>query len=265
MKKYVFVAVGLLASIMLFSHEFWLQPVKFLLKINEATNIDVYVGEGFKGERADGTKYHIAMLKHFSEAGMNDYRSNASGKDSTIIRARFSTAGNHLIAFNNTNKSINLPANEFNAYLREEGLNDVLDERIRKNDTTSAGREVYQRCVKTLFQVGNSTDSTYKLNTGMRLELIPSANPYDIKQNDSIGFTVLFDNKLVENALVLAWNVIKGKTSVTKLRSDVNGNVRFPISRTGRWMISSVKMVPHINREEADWQSYWGSYTFGYY
>ncbi len=265
MKKSLTVAAGLLVSVVLFSHEFWLQPAKFLLGINQHTDIDVLVGEGFKGERADGTKHHIAMLQHFSLQGVADYRSNAGRKDSTRIRARFTTAGNHLIAFNNTNKSIALQAGEFNDYLREEGLDDILQTRLQNNDTATGGREVYQRCVKTLFQVGGKNDTTYKVNTGMRLELIPTANPYEIKQVDSLGFKVLFDNQPVNNALVLVWNVIKGKTSVLKLRSDQNGSIRFAINKTGRWMISSVKMVPHANRKEADWQSYWGSYTFGYY
>jgi hypothetical protein len=29
-------------------------------------------------------------------------------------------------------------------------------------------------------------------------------------------------------------------------------------------MISTVKMIPHTDPKEADWQSFWGSYTFGF-
>ncbi|RYY63415.1 MAG: DUF4198 domain-containing protein, partial [Chitinophagaceae bacterium] len=115
------------------------------------------------------------------------------------------------------------------------------------------------------LMVGNKADSTYKVNTGMRLELIPSSNPYLIAKENKLGFTVLFDNLPVKNALVLAWNVVDNKTSVKKYRTDAEGKVSFPVSAKGRWMISSVRMIPYTETKDADWQSFWGSYTFGFY
>jgi uncharacterized GH25 family protein len=265
MKKIIVVFSTLFISVMTLAHEFWLQPIKFLLGLNEKTSVEIYVGEGFKGEKSDGTKYTVQKLRHYSVSGNEDYTKHISSNDLSNIQASFSSAGNHLLAFNNSNKSIRLPAAEFNAYLREEGLNDVLLSRIQANDSTKEGRELYQRCAKTLLMVGGKSDTTFRINTGMRLEIIPRSNPYDIRKNDSLTFTILFDNKPVQNALVLAWQVVKGKTLVTRLRSTSEGLVGFRVNREGRWMISTVKMVPHNTRSEADWQSFWGSYTFGYY
>ncbi|WP_295119581.1 hypothetical protein [uncultured Chitinophaga sp.] len=52
---------------------------------------------------------------------------------------------------------------------------------------------------------------------------------------------------------------------MTKYISDEAGEVTIPVTLKGRWMFSTVHVVPYTNPEEADWQSYWGSYTFGYY
>lgn len=248
-----------------FSHEFWLQPLKFMLKVGESLQVSIFVGEGFAGELWSGTKERITTLKHYSSQGAQNALDSVNPTDPQHINLSFDQPGNHLLAFNNDNKFIELEADKFNDYLKEEGLDAALADRTKRGNLTKKGREFYQRCVKTLVQVGDKQDDTYKANTGMRLELIPSANPYGIKRNQSVVFSVLFDNKPLPNALVLVWHHSEGKVSVKKLRSNASGQVPVQLARNGRWMISTVHMVPHGQPQEADWQSYWGSYTFGYY
>ena len=48
-------------------------------------------------------------------------------------------------------------------------------------------------------------------------------------------------------------------------RSNINGEVKFAIENQGRWMISTVRMIPITDNSKADYQSFWGSYTFGFY
>jgi uncharacterized GH25 family protein len=255
----------LLLGSITFAHEFWLEPVKFWLQKNEKVRIDLMVGEDYRGEHSNGHKYKILKLDHYGNDQKQDVRSKIYGDSLSSIDISFATGGNHLIAFNNTSKFIELEASKFNEYLRTEGLDNVMLLRIQAGDTLKAGRELYQRCVKTLVQVDGKTDNTYAINTGMRLEIIPAQNPYDQKTTTPITFKILFDNKPLTNGLVLAWHVAAGKTTHTTVRSDQNGEVVFPITKTGKWMISTVHMTAHANSKEADWQSYWGSYTFGYY
>lgn len=265
MKKVFLVCTIVCISLLGLAHEFWLQPLKFWLKANEATSISILVGEDYKGEKSDWSKYKIQQLKHYSTQGAEDYTSHLSTKDKSLIEVSFAKPGNHLIAFNNSNKFIELEATKFNEYLESEGLGYIAQIRKEKNETGKPGREFYQRCVKTLFKVGNRNDSTFAINTGMRLELIPQQNPYTAKSGDKITVKVLFDNQTIKGALVLAWNVQDGKTSVTRFTSNEQGEISFPVILKGRWMISSVHMIPHTDPAEADWQSYWASYTFGYY
>jgi uncharacterized GH25 family protein len=248
-----------------FAHEFWLEPLKFRLKQNEKVRIDLMVGEDYRGEHSDGHKYTVSKLDHYQKGHKKDIRSKVSGDSLSSINISFEAPGNHLIAFNNTSKFIGLEASKFNDYLRTEGLDNALKIRVQNNDTLKAGRELYQRCVKTLIQVGDQKDNSYSVNTGMRLEIIPGQNPYAKEPEGPVSFKVLFDNKPLRNALVLAWHMVNGKTTHQTLRSDKNGQVNFSIDQTGKWMISTVHMVPASNLKEADWQSYWGSYTFGFY
>ena len=267
MKKTIYVLLILLIiSTLTFAHEFWLQPQKFILKPSEKTNIDVFVGENYTGTKVDASKFTVSKLTHYyGNAIEEDFMSKLSTKDSVKIEAFFSTEGNHLVAFNNTNKFIELKAKKFNDYLKGEGLENIIKLRKQQGKENKDGREFYQRCVKTLFQVGDVQDETYKQNTGMRLEVIALENPYSLKDKKMIPFKILFDNEAVMNSLVLAWHTENGKTTVEKMRSNKDGKVMIPITKTGRWMISTVRMIPITDNQKADYQSFWGSYTFGFY
>lgn len=252
----------LIISTLCMSHEFWLQPKKFMLQPSEKTSVDVFVGENYKGQKVDATKFTIAKMTHYAKNIEEDFINKVSTKDSVSIETQFSTEGNHLLAFNNTNKFIELKADKFNKYLRSDGLDNIIKLRKQQGKEKQAGREFYQRCVKTLFQVGNNQDDTFGKNTGMRLEIIPLQNPYAEKE---ITFKILFDNQVLTNALVLAWHHKNGKTTKVNKRSNTNGEVKFTIENQGRWMISTVRMMPVTDSQKADYQSFWGSYTFGFY
>jgi len=266
MKKIFYSLIFLLVvSTLTFAHEFWLQPQKFVLKPSEKTNIDVFVGENYTGSKVDASKFTVSKLTHHGKGIEEDFLKKLFLKDSVKIEASFSTEGNHLVAFNNTNKFIELKATKFNDYLKDEGLENIIKLRKQQNKENKDGRELYQRCVKTLFQVGNVQDETFKQNTGMRLEVIALDNPYSITDKKSISFKILFDNEVVTNALVLVWHFENSKINVEKMRSNEGGEVMIPITKTGRWMISTVKMIPIKDNQKADYQSFWGSYTFGFY
>lgn len=264
-QKVLTLAAALLFCSLAYAHEFWLEPVKFWLKKDEKVRIDLMVGEDYTGEHSNGHKYKILKLDHYGKGGKQDIRSKVYGDSLSRIDIAFATEGSHLIAFNNTSKFIELEASQFNEYLRTEGLDHIRKLRQQNNDTSKAGRELYQRCVKTLVQVGKETDATYALTTGMKLEIIPDKNPYAQTANGQITFKVLFDNKPLKNALVLAWHSVNGKTTHETARSGKDGKVTFSIDQTGKWMISTVQMVANSDTKQADWQSFWGSYTFGFY
>lgn len=166
-------------------------------------------------------------------------------------------------------------ADSFQLYLQEDGLDTIIKLRQQRRQTQSRSRELYRRCVKTLIQAGpvELTDKTFSIDTGMPLEIIPIKNPYLIKPNEWVELRVLFNHKPLANALVRYWTrpFAKGRQlpdtkpeglTQERQRSDVQGRVRFRL-KAGQNMISLVHMVPAADSKEADWQSYWGSLTFG--
>jgi len=269
MKKFLlFTALITGTAGLLGAHEFWLQPNKFIYQWGEIINIRLLVGENFEGENWNGNKNNINSLRLYLGDATDDLSkriSDTSQGDS--LRFAIYDEGTYVLSYNSKNTFIELDSLKFLAYLQEDGLQEAIDYRAANKETASPGREYYQRSVKTLFQVGEQTSALYKKDTGLPLEITPGMNPYDVKPNDSLvqmEVKVTFQQKPLINQLVKIWYRHNDQTIKQELTSDSSGVVRFTVQPTGRWMVSTVKMVHLPGDPKAQWQSYWGSCTWGY-
>jgi uncharacterized GH25 family protein len=264
MKKIIFYFSLFALFTFLSAHEFWLNPDKFIYRRGEKINIKFLVGENFEGENWKGNKEKIQSLKLYYGGVSDDLSKYISDETGDSLQLAQLDEGTNLIAFNNTNTFIELEAGKFNEYLQEDGLTDAIGYRNLNNETDSMGRELYQRCAKTLIQVGNVKDKTFSVATGMPVDIIPLFNPYLLKNNDSLRVKILFQKQPLANALIKIWHRDNEHTAKTDLIADAKGEIIFPVSISGKWMVSTVKMVKLRNDAKADWQSYWGSLTWGY-
>ena len=253
-----------LFSISAISHEFWIEASSFKIKVGQLINLSFFAGENFRGEPTDFSKFQVQGLWHFNKGfRTNLYRGNLN--ETTINQfLKFDDEGTHLVALSNSNKFIALDANKFNEYLLEDGMEDIYNYRKQNNLLDSSSREFYQRCAKTLIQVGDKTTDTFKRNSGMKLEIIPKNNPYTTSNNEHISFKILFNNKPLRNKLIMVWHKKQNdKTEILRLKSNQLGEVDFILENKGSWMVSTVQMI-NIKSKIAQYQSYWGSFTFGF-
>lgn len=267
----IFVLITLLAQ----AHEFWLQPSVFFAEPGQVVPIEVLVGEHFNGERSEGKKNRLVQYAYWVDGKKEDLSSKLTEGHYGVVPLKITKPGTHLVAFSNTNKYLEMRSDSFLLYLREDGLDNVIKLRQDRHETQARSREFYRRCVKTLIQAGavKLTDRAFSLDTGMPLEIIPVQNPYGLKSGESAEFRIIFDHKPLANALVRYWtrpvSTVKEHPDVRpkglmeeQQRTDAQGRVHFQL-RAGQNMISLVQMVPNIDTKQADWQSYWGSLTFG--
>lgn len=259
MKKTSVVLVFLASISCLMAHEFWLSASSFFLSVGQTTHISAMVGEDFAGKLWKFDPKRIKTLRHYTKNTMRDLDQSTLPADSLLVR--FDREGNQLIALETNNKFLAMEADKFLAYLKEDGLDNAIALRQQRNETKKQSREFYARCVKTLVQVGASTDRTYAIQTNMTLEIVPQQNPYEIAKNGQISYQVLFKKQPLGNAYVRLWNKNAGKLTTESARSDTSGRVSLP-QKTGINMVSVVTMVPTNDPTTADWQSYWGSLTF---
>ncbi|SNS91036.1 Uncharacterized conserved protein, contains GH25 family domain [Noviherbaspirillum humi] len=244
------------------AHEFWMQSSPGAGPGQEM-GLQLFVGENFEGDRIGFGCQYLADLKLHSLNGGADLGQKLpqQGVLGTFPLPAL-PAGIHLVSYDSQPSFIELPADKFHAYLHDEGLDRIIEQRKDAGQEARPGRERYRRNVKHLIRIGGVTDKTYALQTGQRLEIVPQNDPFESQPPSSLRLAVRFDGKPLQNALVKAWHRSPRQTTMLRARTDNGGNASFMLPFTGDWMISVVHMIPAEQKELADWDSFWGNLTF---
>lgn len=248
----------------LLAHEFWLEPQQYIFSRGEEINIRFKAGEGFAGENWKGNQQKVNELKlHYADV-TDDLKNALSDDEGDSLQFSFFEEGTAVVTFNNINSYIELDAQKFNEYLHEDGLTSAIEYRKEHNETDSMGREFYQRSVKTIIQVGIKKTDVFKKQTTLPLDIIPLSHPYTIGNEQTMKVKVLFKGEPLANTKIKTWHKMPGTVTDTSYMSDENGEISFPVTTSGEWMVSCVHMIRLPNDSQAQWQSYWGSVTWGY-
>jgi uncharacterized GH25 family protein len=261
MKKLI-LTVGVVGFYVLVqAHEFWLQPRKYRLAVGEELKFNFKVGENFDGEDWDLEKHKVEKLELHTATKATDLRKlvKADGRDR--ISLKMNEEGTQLIAMQSNYAFIELEGEKFNAYLKEDGLEDIHEMRTKNNLLDKPAKEFYGRFVKLLVQVGNKKTESFKKAIGTPIEIIPLQNPYSLKSGDYLECKVLFNGKPLIEQMVKVWYKINTTTFLQNMYTEKDGTVKFPLSSKGPWMVSTVKMIPS-EKEGADYQSMWSSLVF---
>lgn len=246
------------------AHEFWLYPDKFIYKRTEKVNVRFNVGENFEGENWNGNNERIRSLRIYYGGVSDDLAPYLTDMSGDSVEYTMIDEGTNLIAFHSNNSYIEMEPAAFEAYLEEDGLINAIEYRNLNNENGCKGRELYQRCAKTLLQVGDVMDQTFKAATFLPIDIIPMSNPYTANDKELLRAKVFYKTTPLAGALVKLWHRTSNKTEKKELRTDANGEIVFRVTTKGKWMISTVQMERLTDNSVADWQSYWGSLTWGY-
>ncbi|MCU0340791.1 MAG: DUF4198 domain-containing protein [Spirosomaceae bacterium] len=249
------------------AHEFWIYPTQFFVKVGEQLTFTINVGEDYMGERWGGGSRRVERLRHISTQEETDLTAKIQQDDSLVTPPSLTVgqAGTHIVALETNSSFIELEPKKFLEYLKEDGLTNAISYRQKNGETQKNGRELYRRCAKTLVQVGETSDANALKNTGMALEIIPLTNPYSLPKGQPLACQFLFEGKPLKNALVRCWRRVNGKTELELKQSDAQGKATFDLPRKAKaaYMVSVVTMQRLSENPRADWQSTWGSMTFG--
>lgn len=250
------------------AHEFWLAPPHYFVAAGQKINLQTWVGENFTGQRWAGKSNRITRFIHAGPAGTEDLTTSATQADTLQTALTFAQPGTHVVALATNDAYLEQTAEQFNTYLKEEGLDNVLVLRQQRNELTKPAREAYRRCAKTLIQVGkvNSRDTAraYARPVGLPLELIPEQNPYLLRPGAVLTVRVVQDGQPVTGALVQVWQRQPGqKPKASRLYSNLSGRILLRLSTPGSYLLSTVRMAAIPDHTRADWHSTWASLTFG--
>jgi uncharacterized GH25 family protein len=188
--------------------------------------------------------------------------------DATLLDFKTGSAGTYVVGVSTKARGIDLSAEDFNEYLKHDGVLDVLEARRKQGALNRGAHERYSKHVKTILQVGKLATDTYRLRLGYPLEIVPLANPATLKQGDHLEILVLAGGKPVSGQLVYASyagfhsdDEDGGHHEAVSARTDDSGLATIAISQPGRWYVRLIRMIESAE-DGVDYESNWATLTF---
>ncbi len=246
------------------AHEYWFEPQTFFPAPNERTPVHLYVGDGLTKDREERVfqPAKTDLFQLFSATDALNLKPLIKEEAVPVYVFSADVAGNYLLAMERNWSYIKIEPQKFEDYLREDGIDFIIAERDKLGERKKEGRERYSRFIKTLLQVGDRRDDVYKKVLGLKLEITPLENPYAKKIGGELKFQVTFDGKPLVNRVVFADNRLNKESQ--RMTTDQKGQVSVKLNQSGLWLVRLVNMRRCAGDcGEADWESFWGAFSFG--
>jgi len=252
------VAVVVLSGSQLSAHDMWIEPATFFPESGQIIGVRLRVGQDLLG---DPVPRDPALINQFVVEDATG-RKPVVGRDGADPAGFFrAVAGLLIIGYRSNPSAVELEADKFNQYLKEEGLDSVAALRARRNESGARARELFSRCAKSLVLSGSPSEAQGDRPLGFTLELVAERNPYALRAGQDLPVRLTFENRPLAGALIVAMNRLNPSEKLTA-RSDNDGRVRFRLKQRGMWLVKAVHMVPAPAGAKAEWASYWASLTF---
>ena len=261
-RPWVLAAVALLATSVLLAHDLFLKLDTYFLTPNTTVRIPVLNGTFARSEGAVNPN-RLLDISLVSTAGRTRLASTVWSTDSTRswLTIQTGAAGIYVVGASVRPNRIELAGAEFNAYLKEDGILDVLEARTRKGELEKPARERYSKHVKAVFQVGDARTGSFNTVLGYPAEIVPLENPYALSVGGDLGVRCLVDGQPVANQIVL-WGGEgpSGPIAQRSMRTGADGTARVKLDAAGRWYVKFVHMVP-LTEPDFDYESKWATLT----
>lgn len=245
------------------AHDFWIEPSSFRPAVGERVTAALRVGQKLSGEPLPRIPPLIDRFLIKGESGVEGPMVGRMGSDPAGI-ALISEPGLHWIGYQSTSYPVALEAQKFEDYLRDEGLETIIDRRKKNGQSSAPGRERFYRCAKALLDAPAAASATSHLldvPLGFTLELVPRKNPYAIRPGGELPLSLSFRGKPMANVLVVAMSKDDPQNAV-RSRTDAKGRVTLRLAHAGFWLIKAVHMEAAPADAGVDWESWWASITF---
>jgi len=249
------VVTGLaLMGMPLAAHDMWIEPTTFFPQSGQIVSLRLRVGQDLLG---DPLLLDPSLVNQFVVSDGNGVRPvvRRDGRDPAGL-VRLAEPGVHVIGYRSNPSTIEIPADTFNQYLKEEGLDAVSAQRARRNETRAPAREIFSRCAKSLVFSGTAAAVQGDRALGFTLELVAERNPYGLAADQDLPVRLTYESRPLVGALVVAINRLNPADKVSG-RTDADGRVRFKLRHDGMWLIKAVHMVPAPPDTHAEWASFW--------
>jgi len=243
----------------LLGHDMWIDPTAFSPDSGQIVGVRLRVGQDLLGDPLPRDPALINQFIFEDAAGRKPLVGRDGADPAGFLRVAM--PGLLVIGYRSNPSAVELTAEKFNQYLKEEGLDAIAALRARRNDTGAKAREIFSRCAKSLVLSGSAKEGQGDRPLGFTLELVAEQNPYALRAGQDLPVRLTYENRPLAGALVVAMNRQNPSEKLTA-RTDSDGRVRLRLRAGGMWLVKAVHMVPAPAGSNADWASFWASLTF---
>jgi len=246
----------------LWAHDLFLKLDSYFLEPGVTARVPVLNGTFAKSENSI-TPNRIAAITLVSPERTTalDTTSWSVKGDTSYVTIRGGSAGTYVLGTSVRPNVLSMTAADFNAYLEEDGITDMLETRRRKDELDRPATERYSKHVKAVFQVGDRSSDGYDAILGYPAEIVPLSNPYGVRVGGELTVRCLVDGKPAQVTALVGGEGTSGPIPERSVRSDGDGVARVPIVAAGRWYVKFVHMA-EVSEPGLDYESQWASLTF---
>lgn len=203
MKKNLFTVLCFFAFYIFSSHDMFLKLDGYFLEPNTPSVIQLYNGTFDNSENVIDRERMVDASLVGNGKRMPIETSQWYEKDSiTFLNFKTGNTGTWVAGVSTAPRVIELKADDFNRYLKHDGVLDILEKRKANGTLGKDAVEKYSKHVKTIFQVGDKLSDDWNVELGYPIEFMPLENPYEIHTGHTLKVKLLRDGKPLANHLV---------------------------------------------------------------
>jgi hypothetical protein len=213
------------------------------------------------------TRDRLADLSVVGPSGKKelDVAAWAEKAPQSTVRIETQGPGTYVLGAAIKPKILELKGREFNAYLKDEGIDQVLARRKQQGRLQEPSRERYAKYPKALLQVGDATTAEFGTVLGYEAEIVPLQNPYALKVGGVLRVRCLVLGKPLANYVVLVGGRradSEKRLDAQRLMTDAEGVAALKLAAAGDYYVKFVHMQ-EVDGPEANYESRWATLTFG--
>jgi hypothetical protein len=246
------------------AHDLFLKLRSFHVAPNAAMTVMLLNGTFTTSENAI-SRDRVADISLLAPDGRTRFDTTvvSARGDSTFLRLKTGEPGTYVLGFSTKPSRLRISGKEFDAYLAEEGLTDVIEARKAAGTSADSASERYAKHVKALLQVGPATSDGFAAVLGYPAELIPLENPYTVKPGGELPVRALVRGVAAPGLTLLAGGRTPGGARLTPQTVKTNdaGEAIIQVPRRGQYYVKFISILKQV-AGDVDYASNWATLTF---